>query len=335
MIESIARLVQAVGQMHADSRVNVFAVEVKSLQDNTLTLAGRVLEQGNLAELIAAITREAPNVHVDASGVRVLRQPQARNLYVNTNLTSVHAGPSWLAETYSHVLFGDALEPLDESGRWIFARQPDGYLVWVYKPFLTESAPPVATHIVLAPLAEMRAEPNANAPVVSRTYCGTRVQVGAIQGEWAHIAAHMAGWLPCANLLEAAPQTPATRVERILAHAPRMMGTPYLWGGTSGNGIDCSGFARLVHAWAGIKIPRDADMQCAAAAPVQAPYQPGDLFFFGERDSTRKITHVGVSLGGWKMIHSSRGRNGVYVDDVQERPDLRDIFVCAGSFVRA
>ncbi len=55
---------------------------------------------------------------------------------------------------------------------------------------------------------------------------------------------------------------------------------------------------------------------------------------FGERDSTRKITHVGVSLGGWKMIHSSRGRNGVYVDDVQERPDLRDIFVCAGSFMR-
>jgi cell wall-associated NlpC family hydrolase len=113
-----------------------------------------------------------------------------------------------------------------------------------------------------------------------------------------------------------------------------MVGIPYLWGGTSGNGIDCSGFARLLHRWVGINIPRDADMQWNAAKPVKPPYEVGDLFFFAEDDSKRNISHVGISLGGWKMIHSSRSRNGVYVDDIQETKYLKDIFASAGSFLR-
>ena len=63
-------------------------------------------------------------------------------------------------------------------------------------------------------------------------------------------------------------------------------------------------------------------------------YEIGDLFFFAEGESKRSITHVGMSLGGWRMIHSSRGRNGVYVDDLQERKSLMDIFVGTGSFLR-
>ena len=55
---------------------------------------------------------------------------------------------------------------------------------------------------------------------------------------------------------------------------------------------------------------------------------------FSEGDGTRSITHVGVSLGGWTMIHSWRGNNGVYVDDLQTQKSLMDNFVGAGSFLR-
>ena len=67
---------------------------------------------------------------------------------------------------------------------------------------------------------------------------------------------------------------------------------------------------------------------------VTVAYEIGDLFFFAESDSNRKITHVGMSLGGWRMIHSSRSRNGVYIDDVQEVGFLKEIFAGAGSFLR-
>jgi cell wall-associated NlpC family hydrolase len=83
-----------------------------------------------------------------------------------------------------------------------------------------------------------------------------------------------------------------------------------------------------------VEIPRDADLQHTAANPVEPPFEVGDLFFFAESDSKRKITHVGMSLGGWKMIHSSRGRNGVYMDDLQERKSLKALYVSAGSFLR-
>jgi cell wall-associated NlpC family hydrolase len=75
-------------------------------------------------------------------------------------------------------------------------------------------------------------------------------------------------------------------------------------------------------------------MQHAAANPVEPPFEIGDLLFFREVGKDRPVTHVGISLGGWRMIHASQGRNGVYVDDVQETPSLKAIFVSAGSFLR-
>ena len=139
------------------------------------------------------------------------------------------------------------------------------------------------------------------------------------------------------SLLRALSELPQSLEEKrntLIQDSARMIGVPYLWGGASGHGIDCSGFARLLHRWIGVRIPRDADMQYAAAKPVEPPFEVGDLLFFREEDSERRITHVGIGLGGWKMIHSSRGRNGVYVDDVQESESLSRFFAGAGSFLR-
>jgi cell wall-associated NlpC family hydrolase len=74
-------------------------------------------------------------------------------------------------------------------------------------------------------------------------------------------------------------------------------------------------------------------MQFDAGRPVAPPFQPGDLLFFGEAGARRKITHVAVSLGAWRIIHSSRSRNGVYQDDVQAVDHLQQSFVGARTFV--
>ena len=73
-------------------------------------------------------------------------------------------------------------------------------------------------------------------------------------------------------------------------------------------------------------------MQFDAGQPVEPPFRPADLLFFGESSERRNITHVGVSLGGWRILHASRSRNGVYEDDVQAVEHLGDSFVGARTF---
>jgi cell wall-associated NlpC family hydrolase len=142
------------------------------------------------------------------------------------------------------------------------------------------------------------------------------------------VAEHELRWLTALPAGESAQRV------QIVADAMRFVGVPYRWGGCTAFGIDCSGFARLLHDLSGLSLPRDADMQFGAGRPVEPPYQPGDLLFFGEprRAESPWITHVAVSLGGWRIIHSSRARNGVYEDDVQTVAHLRESFVAARTF---
>jgi len=335
MSENIQELIQEIYRKHSDNRVNVFSVDVQSLEDSRLVLVGRVLEAANLTAVTEIILKQYPGLRVDASGVKILRQPGNPVLAVGTNLTSLHNSTSFGNELLNQMVFGEKMEILEEQGRWVYVRQMDGYLGWTYKPYLTDAVIPTPTHVVLAPAVELRAEADACSQVLSRIFSGTLVKVEATKGDWAQVAANFTGWLPLADLraLDAMPKTEETRRKQMVLDAQRLIGVPYLWGGTSGNGIDCSGFARLLHHWVGIELARDADMQSVESKRVEPPYQPGDLFFFGENDSERRITHVGVCMGGAKVMHSSRSRNGVYLDDLQEKESLRSSLVHAGTFI--
>jgi hypothetical protein len=99
----------------------------------------------------------------------------------------------------------------------------------------------------------------------------------------------------------------------IISTAKLMIGIPYLWGGTSIKGMDCSGFTKTVYYLNRIVLPRDASQQVNTGVLVDTKNgfeicRPGDLFFFGTRatDSTKeKVTHVGIYLGNSKFIHAS------------------------------
>ena len=92
-----------------------------------------------------------------------------------------------------------------------------------------------------------------------------------------------------------------TLIETALSYT----GTPYLWGGRTTFGIDCSGFTQMVYRMNGIYLPRDASQQAKKGTTLSflEECQPGDLAFFDNAEGA--IVHVGIVMEDYKIIHSS------------------------------
>jgi hypothetical protein len=105
-----------------------------------------------------------------------------------------------------------------------------------------------------------------------------------------------------------------------LALAHSMLGVPYLWGGISPRGIDCSGLTQLCWRLGGVDLPRDADQQYAAIVYLveRGDPQPGDLLFFAAHG---QIDHVALSLGGDRFIHASGSSKQVIINSLDASAD--------------
>ncbi|MCB0571169.1 MAG: C40 family peptidase [Phaeodactylibacter sp.] len=229
------------------------------------------------------------------------------------------------AELATQAMLGTPLQVYKESEGWYLAQTPDGYLGWLDSGGFTlmdstefdkwKRAPKA---VYLPDMGFAFSSPSITAPVVSDLLAGNILlwegdagngfgQVRFPDGREAFIPQNdiMAydAWL-------ASRQPDAAH---IIQTAYSFMGRPYLWGGTSGKGVDCSGFTKTAFFLNGLQLPRDASQQVHAGLPVETDttltnLQPGDLLFFGRKataDTPQKITHVAIYLGDGKIIHAS------------------------------
>jgi cell wall-associated NlpC family hydrolase len=184
----------------------------------------------------------------------------------------------------------------------------------------------VGEQVCALDVAPLHAEPDASSEQVTQALRGEPLAVVERRGGWARVttAYGYPGWIAADALAEgpAGEWLPAVRAGAPVAEARAYLGAPYLWGGMSERGIDCSGLVHMAWRRLGRLVPRDAHEQALAGAPVEEP-APGDLAVYGDE----RVTHVAFWLGGGRILHAAGGREVVEEDEPDALRAIRRGFV--------
>ena len=175
-------------------------------------------------------------------------------------------------------------------------------------------------------VAPLRAEPDDAAEQVTQALRGEPLTVAERRDGWARVttAYDYPGWISASALSDApaGDWLPPERDGDPVVEARAYLGTPYLWGGMSERGIDCSGLVHMAWRRLGRLLPRDADQQEAAGRLVDEP-KYGDLALYGRE----RITHIAFWLGDGRILHAAGGRSVVEEVEPASLQEIRRGFV--------
>jgi len=210
--------------------------------------------------------------------------------------------PADISEMVSQLLFGEIYRVLDERKNWVKVRAVhDGYESWIDRKqhyelkrdvFMELEKAPKTFSTELISLLESK-QGNSFSPLV----------LGSVFPNFENNHVNISGL----NFVFDGEVQHRTKVSRneLIDTAFLYLNSPYLWGGRTPFGIDCSGYSQIIYRMCGIDLPRDASQQAEVGDRLSFIEEatPGDLAFFDNKEG--RITHVGILLGDNKIIHAS------------------------------
>lgn len=251
----------------------------------------------------------------------VFSQENIRLGVVTKSVENMYSKPSHQVDVVSQALLGTTVKILqtkkdDQQNDWYYIETPDTYQGWIdgravrvykagEKPYASEGQVIEITSLfayIYSTPDVTKQKPLLMAPI------STVLKIGKYEERWGEVT------LPCGHkgyiqvgdgqIKQAPFRRPRLNPDQMVALAKRFLGLPYLWGGTSPLGLDCSGFVQLIYRLSGVEILRDADIQFSKSGLIEVPKgqeKAGDLVFFGKKS----ITHVGMMINDKEFIHAT------------------------------
>jgi len=282
------------------------------------------------------------------------RQPQYA--IVEYSACNLRQSPDYESPLETQELMGTVVELIGEQGYWYKIKSPQPYEAWVTNQALYRVPAnwvPVyekaAKYIVTCHVGKIYSQPTRTAQPLGDIVMGDVIRQFQNHGKPVKSGSFSkvmlingkVGWIPSSDVEEydvwesscgEKLVTGKTR-QAIVDLAKEFFGIPYLWGGMTPKGFDCSGLVRLCYLMNGLKLPRNASdmVKLGTDVPLDS-LKPADLLFFGriEADGSEHVTHVGMYVGSGKFIHSS---HSVRINSMN--PDDKDCYENISRLLRA
>ncbi len=315
-----------------DRRVAVFDIACTQ-QATQWVVKGEVDQDAARRDVLAAF--EAAKLGPVLDSVRLLPDPALKDTpygIVKVSVGNVRSNPAHSAELATQVMMGTVLKLLKRQGDWYYIQGPDQYLGWLEGAAMhltTQGGVDAWLHgprvITTAYFGVVRARPDTTALPVSDAVPGVLFKDDGVRGRWRAVQTPdgRKGFIQRTLVADYATWTKTRKLtaDNVELTAKRFIGVPYLWGGTSPKGMDCSGFTKTVFRLNGTELNRDANQQATMGYEVSAAddmrhLMKGDLLFFGQKATAEKaerITHVAIYLQDKQFIHTPGGA-GVRID---------------------
>ncbi len=316
-------LTELKGQFAPDGRVAIFKVEAKSSKGG-IVISGKT----DMLEAKTALFNSLNEKQVSyIDNLEVLPSEKLAGKHwgiINNSVSNIRSQPRHSGELATQALLGMPVRVLDQEGEWYLVQTPDDYISWIdhgglilmneadYNEWQSKTK---VIYTAVSGYAYMDEEESGNVSdlvlgdVLSMAGESTNhFEVAYPDGRTAYLrkseSIELEEWISLTN----------EEAEPMIDQAMDLMGRPYLWGGTSVKGMDCSGFTKSLYLMNGLIIPRDASQQVHAGELVDdkmewGKLQPGDLLFFGRPKSEElreRVVHVGMWVGDSSFIHASK-----------------------------
>ncbi len=301
-----------------DKRTAVW--DVKAAQQNgKWVLTGTVGTKAQKQAILAAMLKNGYGTYTDKITVLEEGIPAARKwALVKLSIATLRTEAKHSAEVATQGIMGAPVKVLQKDGEWYRVQMADDYIAYVPESSLAFKTEPqmkswrhAKRYIVTCYDSRLVTEAHGD-ETVSDLVMGNILEFKAESGKWIKLATPdgRVGWVDAADVAELSQWSQqgfsAAQIEKT---ARRMMGSSYLWGGTSTKVTDCSGLTKVSYLSNGIILQRDASQQALTGKIFKKgtdwhQYETGDLLFFGN-EKTGRVTHVGLYLRDGKYIHCS------------------------------